>query len=104
VRNSGINWRWLLESMSLLLAFAILPVILGILLDRRLHTFPVTTLVMMLLGLNLGIVLICRRVAAVYAEIAPPDALTQVGESPLSSQPLVVMHESNTQHLGGDSC
>jgi hypothetical protein len=104
VRNPGINLRWVFESISLLLAFAILPVILGIFLDRRLHTFPVTTLEMMLLGLNLGIVMICRRMAALYLEIAPPDTLAQGGEPPRVPQTMMVAREGTTQHLGGDSC
>jgi hypothetical protein len=105
VKNLGISSRWILESILLLLSFAISPIILGILIDRRLNTFPVTTLVMMLLGLNLGIVMICRRVAAIYMQIAPPDPIAQVGESPLSSpQNLVPGREGNSQPLGGDSC
>lgn len=62
-----------MESLLILLAIAILPVIIGILLDRRLHTSPIITLAMMFLGFNIGIVTIYRRVAVIYMQISPPD-------------------------------
>jgi hypothetical protein len=71
--SSKINWRWILESLLILLAVAILPVIIGILLDWRLHTSPIITLAMMFLGFNIGIVAIYRRVAVIYMQISPPD-------------------------------
>jgi F0F1-type ATP synthase assembly protein I len=81
-----INWRWIGESLLMLLAISILPVIIGILLDIRLQTTPVFTLAMMFLGFNAGIVIIYRRIAVIYMQISPPAP------------------EGNTEHPGGDSC
>lgn len=66
-----IDWHWVRRLAAVLLALAVMPVILGVLLDRRLHTFPILTLCMMFVGLNLGILAIARRVAAIYAQLAP---------------------------------
>ena len=71
--SQNINWRWVWESALILLAVAILPVIIGILLDHRFHTSPIITLAMMFLGFNAGIVSIYRRVAVIYFQISPPD-------------------------------
>jgi hypothetical protein len=71
--SRNMTWRWILESLLLLLAVAILPVILGILLDVRLQTFPIITLAVMFLGFNVGIVTIYRRIATIYMQISPPD-------------------------------
>ena len=83
--QAKINWRWILDTLLILLAVAILPVLIGILLDRRLHTSPVITLAMMFLGFNAGIVAIFRRVSAMYIKLSPPD------------------QEGNPEHSGGDS-
>ena len=68
-----IDWRWVLRLGVTLLAFSVLPVIIGILLDWRLHTSPIITLFMMLVGFNVGIVMIIRNVAEMYARIAPQE-------------------------------
>ena len=62
-----------MESLLILLAIAVLPVIIAILLDQRFHTFPLITLAMMFLGFNLGIVAIYRRISVIYLQISPPD-------------------------------
>jgi F0F1-type ATP synthase assembly protein I len=68
-----VDWRFVLRLGVSLLAFSVLPVILGILLDWRLHTSPIITLAMMLVGLNVGIVMITKNVAEMYARIVPQD-------------------------------
>lgn len=93
--------------LLMLLGIAILPVVMGILLDWRLHTTPLITLAMMFLGFNLGIVTIYRRIALVYSELAPPDPVAAPrdakGESPLHLQTgRVAAREGNPQQLGGD--
>jgi len=84
IRLDTINWQWVLRLAVVLLAVAFLPMILGLLLDRALHTFPVITLFMMLLGLNLGIFTIARNVSDMYARAAA---------APSQSPP-----------IGGDQC
>lgn len=79
-----IQWRWILQTLLMLLGIAILPVIIGILLDWRLRTTPIITLAMMFLGFNVGIVMIYRRIAVIYMQIAPPDTI------------------ENSKSLGGD--
>lgn len=84
-----MNWRLILQLGSTMLAIAILPVIVGVLLDLRLHTAPVITLCMMFLGFNLGIIALYRRIAVIYANLAPADPAnanghlenTPIGES-----------------------
>jgi len=68
-----INWRLILQLSSTMLAIAILPVIVGVLIDARLHTTPVVTLCMMFLGFNLGIIALYRRIAVIYSSLAPPE-------------------------------
>jgi F0F1-type ATP synthase assembly protein I len=102
-----IQWRWIVQMLLSLLGIAILPVIIGILLEWRLRTSPVITLAMMFLGFNLGIVTIYRRIALLYLQLAPPDPVAEqrdgIGETPLRSQPgRVVAREGNPQQLGGD--
>jgi F0F1-type ATP synthase assembly protein I len=81
---STIAWHWVLRLFLTVLGLAVLPVGLGILLDRRMHTSPVITLFMLLLGFNLGIYTIARSVVAMYARV---EAQTRT-----------------PQHLGGDQC
>lgn len=71
VRLDLVDWRWVVRLAVTLLALSILPVLLAVLLDWRLHTFPVVTLFMLLLGLNLGIYTITRQVAVMYSQISP---------------------------------
>lgn len=71
--SRNINWRWVGESALVLLAVAVLPVIIGILLDHQFHTTPFITLAMMFLGFNTGIVAIYRRVMVIYFQISPPE-------------------------------
>ncbi len=59
--------------MLMLLGITILPVIIAILIDHRLHTTPVFTLAAMFLGFNAGIVMIYRRIAVIYMQISPLD-------------------------------
>jgi F0F1-type ATP synthase assembly protein I len=79
-----IEGRWVLRLFVTVLGLAVLPVGLGILLDRSMHTSPVITLFMLLLGFNLGIYTIARSVVAMYARV---EAQTRT-----------------PQHLGGDQC
>jgi F0F1-type ATP synthase assembly protein I len=51
---------------------AFLPLLLGIWLDRQLHTSPFITLFMMMLGITVGTVLVYRNVADVYKRIGGP--------------------------------
>ncbi len=81
-----IQWRLILELFFTVLAVAILPVVIGILLDWRMRTAPVVTLSMMLLGFNLGIVVIYRRIGGIYLQLAPPEP------------------DEKSQPLGGDPC
>ncbi len=75
-----IDWRWVVRLAVMLLAFSILPVIIGILLDWRLHTSPIITLFMMLLGFNVGIVTIARNVGDMYSRAVVPEThSSQVG-------------------------
>ena len=46
-----------------------LPLLLGIWLDRQLHTSPLVTLSMMVLGITVGTVAVYRNVADVYKRI-----------------------------------
>lgn len=103
-----IQWHWIAQMVLMLLGIAILPVVIGIVLDWRLRTSPVITLAMMFLGFNLGIVTIYRRIALVYLQLAPPDPSAEqrdgAGET-LTPQPgRIVAREANPQQLGGDSC
>ncbi|MDL1895357.1 AtpZ/AtpI family protein [Anaerolineae bacterium CFX7] len=79
-----IDWRFVGQLGITLFALTILPVIGGVLLDRLLHTSPVITLFMMLLGFTLGIFTIAKGVAARYAR--------------------VTAQHSNPQQVGGDQC
>ena len=75
-----IDWRWVVRLAVMLLAFSILPVVIGILLDWRLHTSPIITLFMMLLGFNVGIVTIARNVGDRYSRAVVPEThSSQVG-------------------------
>jgi F0F1-type ATP synthase assembly protein I len=51
---------------------AFLPLLLGIWLDRQLHTSPFITLFMMMLGITIGTLLVYRNVADVYRRIGGP--------------------------------
>lgn len=64
-----IGWRWVYVLALKLFMVSVLPIIMGIVLDRLFHTSPFITLSMMLLGLNLGIFTIARSVAAIYARV-----------------------------------
>jgi hypothetical protein len=75
IPGRDINWRWVVELLSVMLGLAVIPVLVGIALDWRLQTAPVITLCMMLLGFNLGILTLYRRIAVVYARVAPPDSV-----------------------------
>lgn len=89
----------------LLFGIAILPVIIGILLDWRLRTAPIITLAMMFLGFNIGIVTIYRRIAVIYMQISPPDqvAAKATGETSLASHAVQSgTREGQLKHLGGD--
>lgn len=103
-----IQWRWIAQMLIMLLGIAVLPVVIGIILDWRLRTTPVITLAMMFLGFNLGIVTIYRRIALVYLQLAPPDPIAGQGDGvgeTLKPQPgRIVAREANPQQLGGDSC
>lgn len=74
-----IDWRWVLRLAVVVLLVAVLPVLMGIWLDRQFHSSPVITLSMMLLGFNLGIIAIARSVAEMYTRV-----------------------ENNSQRVGGD--
>jgi F0F1-type ATP synthase assembly protein I len=78
--------RLVLELLFTVLSFAILPVIIGVLLDWRFRTTPIITLAMMFLGFNLGIVAIYRRIGGIYLQLAPPEP------------------DEKSQPLGGDPC
>jgi F0F1-type ATP synthase assembly protein I len=51
---------------------AFLPLLLGIWLDRLLHTSPFITLFMMIFGITAGTVVVYRNVAAAYKRIGGP--------------------------------
>lgn len=51
---------------------AFLPLLLGIWLDRQLHSSPFITLFMMMLGITIGTVVVYRNVADVYKRIGGP--------------------------------
>ena len=85
-RRVPIDWRFVRRLAVMLLAETVLPVMGGIALDTILHTSPIVTLFMMLLGFNLGIFTIARSVGSVYA---------QVEKSPQTIQ---------SHSVGGDSC
>lgn len=51
---------------------AFLPLLLGIWLDRQLHTSPFITLIMMMFGITGGTVAVYRNVADVYRRIGGP--------------------------------
>lgn len=70
---SSIQWRWAARLALTLLALSILPVVLGIVIDVRVHTFPLLTLVTMFFGFNVGIIMILRSVAGMYSRITLPD-------------------------------
>lgn len=53
---------------------AFLPLLLGIWLDRQLHTSPIITLFMMMLGITVGTVAVYRNIAGVYKRIGGPRA------------------------------
>ncbi|HZQ10408.1 MAG TPA: AtpZ/AtpI family protein [Anaerolineae bacterium] len=74
-----IDRQWVVRLAVMLLAFSILPVILGILLDWRLHTSPIITLFMMLLGFNVGIVTIARNIGDIYSHVAPETHSSRIG-------------------------
>jgi F0F1-type ATP synthase assembly protein I len=80
----SIDWRLIGHLAVTLLALTALPVLGGVLLDRLLHTSPLITLFMMLLGFGLGIFTLAQSVAATYARIE-------------AQQP-------NPQQVGGDQC
>lgn len=85
--DSGkIQWRLILELGLTVAGFAFLPVILGVLLDWRIGTAPILTLMMMFLGLNLGIIAVYRRIGTIYLQLAPPDP------------------DEKSQPFGGDPC
>lgn len=86
IRLELIDWRWVMRLAVTLLALAVLPILLGMTLDRQLQTSPVLTLFMLLLGLNLGIFIIARQVAALFLEISP------------------IQPESASESPGGDPC
>jgi F0F1-type ATP synthase assembly protein I len=71
--TKALHRGWVVQLLLVLFAVAVLPVIIGILLDWRLHTAPIITLGTMFLGFNLGILTIYRRIAVIYAQLAPPD-------------------------------
>lgn len=48
---------------------AFLPLLLGIWLDRQLHTSPLITLFMMMLGITVGTIAVYRNVASVYKRV-----------------------------------
>ena len=83
-RRVPIDWRFVGQLGMTLLALTILPVLGGVLLDRLLHTSPVITLFMMLLGFSLGIFTIAKSVAARYARVEA--------------------QHPNPQQVGGDQC
>ena len=60
----------LVMQLSITLVVAVLiPVLLGIWLDRSLHTSPFITLFMMLLGITLGSVAVYRNIAGAYKRV-----------------------------------
>lgn len=82
-QRERIEWRWVVRLLAVVLALTVMPILLGILLDRSLHTFPVITLFMLLLGFTLGIFTIAKSVAAEYARIEARQATPQqVGGDP----------------------
>lgn len=83
-RRVPIDWRFVGQLGMTLLALTVLPVLGGVLLDRLLHTSPVITLFMMLLGITLGIFTIAKSVAAAYARVEA--------------------QHPNPQQVGGDQC
>lgn len=86
IRRALIDWQFVGRLALVVLTLTILPVLGGVLLDRVLHTSPVITLFMMLLGFNLGIFAIARNVGAKYAQ--------------LENTPNQIQSHS----VGGDSC
>lgn len=48
---------------------AFLPLLLGIWLDRQLHTSPFITLFMMIVGITVGTVMVYRSVADIYKRL-----------------------------------
>lgn len=79
IRLDTVDWRWVLILVLKVVAVAVLPVILGIMLDRNFQTSPIITLSMLLLGLNIGTFTIARTIAEIYARV-----------------------ETNSQRVGGD--
>jgi hypothetical protein len=74
IRFKQIDGRWVLGLALRLLTLSVLPVVLGILLDRRLGTSPFITLSMMLLSLNLGIYMVYRSVARIYKQFGGTES------------------------------
>ncbi len=61
----------LIIQLTMMIVIAVLaPVLLGIFLDRLLHTSPFITLFMTLVGITLGTVGVYRRVNAIYSSVA----------------------------------
>jgi F0F1-type ATP synthase assembly protein I len=61
----------LIIQLTIMIVVAVLaPVLLGIFLDRLLHTSPIITLFMTLVGITLGTVGVYRRVNAIYNSVA----------------------------------
>lgn len=83
-RRVPVDWRFVGQLGVTLLALTVLPVLGGVLLDRLLHTSPVVTLFMMLLGFTLGVFTIAKSVAATYARVEA--------------------QHPNPQQVGGDQC
>lgn len=81
-----IDWRLVGRLTVTLFALSIFPVLLGMVIDRQLNSFPILTLFMLLLGLNLGVYTIARQVSALYLKISP------------------IPTEPASESAGGDSC
>lgn len=72
MRNSreSIPGLALATQLTIIIVVSVLfPLILGILLDRLLHTLPLITLLMVVLGTTLGTIAVYRQVIAEFARI-----------------------------------
>jgi F0F1-type ATP synthase assembly protein I len=69
-RGSMLGIGLVIELTVILLVAVLVPLGLGIFLDRHLHTSPFITLFLMVVGISLGSVAVYRHVYSVYERVA----------------------------------
>ncbi len=69
-RESGLACGLVVQLTIVVVASTLLPLGLGILLDRLLRTSPLLTLFTMVLGISLGTIAVAREINAVYSRVA----------------------------------